>query len=287
MGAMADFEESGASPSSPAELRRFLAQLRATDTNGDHTFSADELALQILKHYKAEHANEADPFKQLRDDIAAYRALPVIRAKWQTHDPSVTAQMVGAATTAAENAEQRLGELLGHEPERIAGILRENTGDLAALKLNQIDAQMAEREARREAAADAAQRAATQREIETAVPPNMRGHVKGITNTGGGTQAAIAEAMKNPAIANDPRLADPAMRELLGLPPLSGARTAAPTTLPLAPIAAFGSTQQELMDLRKQIAAYKPEHVDRLSLGTLEKALANMTPQTTNQTKTP
>lgn len=251
-----------ASPSSAEDLREFLAHLAEIDRDGNKRISANELVTHILAEAQKNNPDGINQLAQIREDIAAIRTYPQLQQRWQQRDPSVTAQMIGAATDKDSIARERLGELLGYEPQFIATVLRENVSDLAALKLQQKDEADAAREAAREAAADARERAQTQREIEAALPAGRaRDSVKGVTADGPKTDdEAMAEAIKQIPGGLPP--------ELAAL--LPGADTAVSAT----------RVDPQIMALRQQLSAYKPENVEMPNLGTLDKALSNLTQQT-------
>lgn len=248
------------SPSSASDLREFLVHLAAIDRDGNKRISADELVTHILAEAQKNNPDGINQLQQIRDDIAAIRDLPALRDRWQQRDPSVTAQMIGAATDADSIAKERLGTLLGYEPQFIENVLRENMSDLAALKLNQKDERAVSAEAARVAASDARERAETQSAIEAAVPAGAaRNSVRGVTNTGPKTDEEAMAA---------------AIRQMGGLPPELAALSP-----DAAPTITATRVDPEIMTLRKQLSAYKHENVEMPNLGTLDRALPNMTTQ--------
>lgn len=270
-------------PTSKEELQGFLQHLEAMDTNKDHHISASEFMAHIL----AEAKNNPDyPLEKIREDVVALRDFPALQKRWQEKDPAVSAVMMARATDAQSLAGERLSDLLGQEPQFIAEVLQQNTGDHAALKLQQKDERAAAAQAAAQARSDDRERAQTQAAIDAAVPAGpARDAVKGITKRGPQTDEQRMQTAVGQIPEDTAELQDPDVRRLLGLPPLAGtsapapeARTPAEAGMDAA-IAQSNARQAAAVDpdiitLREKIAKYHTDNASSPTLNDLDSAIS-------------
>ena len=134
-------------------MRELLVVLQQVDKNGDHQLSAAELAEAVIMTRGKERAGQADPWKDIREQLASTRGMK-----------------------AGEAAQTDLGRTLQAVPDGIAFKLKDAQGFAQSVEARN-KADEAERAAQaRQAAADAAEQQTLAARIGSMLPLGARGN---------------------------------------------------------------------------------------------------------------
>ena len=158
-----------------AELRRTLATVRKTDTNGDRKLSGAEVADAAVEQWLVEHAHEKDPFKGISERLAIVRDGKAIDDAWNGRDKK-TAEALGEsrlakAYAAVANARGDLYDMLEGAVGRLQQALRFNVTEVAVTHEQQRAAAEAKAGKAAAGAADAAEGRNSRNELN--LPPEI------------------------------------------------------------------------------------------------------------------